>query len=143
MNEEQIGRREPIVVTPDDGAAIEASREHELGNRIDALMSLTHRALQRDNNSTLSQYLASTMADIARARFLLGAHGDTSSLEHMVDTVTDKITNIDAQIADYQKMIDALTTDGKTTSSQDALFYHEQIRKLEAMQEELIQLSKV
>ncbi|MEK7459418.1 MAG: hypothetical protein AAB663_03385 [Patescibacteria group bacterium] len=142
MNEEQSRRGERIVSITDDGAAVETSREHELGSRIDALMSLTQDALQSDPNSALSRYLEGTVADIARARFLLGSSPDSAGLKHMVDTVTDKLENIDAQIDDYQHMINALSTnDGETTSPPTALFYHDQIRKLEAMKAELAYLA--
>lgn len=134
MNDERFGRGEHVIAVTEEGAAVETSQEHELGNRIDVLMSLMQKALQRDHDSPLSQYLASTVGDIALARFRLG---DTVALKQMVDTVTDKLQNIDAQTADYHKMIDALTTDSKTTSSPTALFYHEHIRKLEAIKEEL------
>lgn len=126
----------------DDGTTIETSREHELGSRIDALVLLTQNALQSDPNSALSRYLESTVADIARARFLLGSSPDTVGLQHMVDTVTNKLENIDAQIDDYQHMINALSTnDGETTSPPTALFYHDQIRNLGAMKEELTALN--
>lgn len=131
-----------MVSITNDGVAVETSREHELGSRIDALMALTQDALQSDPNSALGRYLESTVADIARARFLLGSSPDTAALKHMVDTVTNKLENIDAQIDDYQRMIDALSAnDGKTISPPTALFYHEQIRKLEAMKDDLAQLN--
>lgn len=141
MNDERFGQREHVTVTTDDGAVIEASQEHEVGNRIDALMLLTQCALQSDPNSALSRYLEGTVADIARARFLLGSSPDTAALKHMVDTVTSKLENIEAQTADYQRMIDALATNGKTTSSPTALFYHEQIRNLEAIKTDLAALN--
>ena len=131
-----------MLSVTNDGTAVETSREHELGSRIDALMSLTQDALQSDPNSALSRYLEGTVADIARARFLLGSPPDSAGLKHMVDTVTDKLENIDAQIDDYQHMINALfTNSGETTSPPTALFYHDQIRKLEAMKAELAYLA--
>ncbi len=144
MNEEELGRAERTFVVESDETAPEAREERNLNERIDDLIALTRRALQYDNSSALSHYLSSTVADIELTRFLGRGSSDTTALQHMVNTVTEKLANPGAQITNFGFMIDALKgADRKSTSSSDAVFYYEEIRKLEAMKEELKRLEKI
>ena len=138
MTEEQLGRSERVTGIVNNQEVNEMSAERILDEQIDNLLALTHRALQHNDNSALSRYLSSIVPGIALARFRLGGASDTGELRSMVDSVTEKLSNIDAQILDYGKMIDALLdSNKKTTSTSTAMLYHEEIRKLEEIREEL------
>lgn len=117
-------------------------QERPIHERIDALMDLMHRALQRNEHSALAVYLSAAMADLSLAQHRAHSGVDLLTLEPTVATVMEKLRDIPRAIADYSAMIAALTDkDGKATRPATAVFYHHQILALEEMQADLAALN--